>query len=342
MGSGSLGPGGEFPVVITVSYHDTVTKLQEVGHEPRGPFDRCDWYRLLEQHGWQPLIAFGQSRARRVALPLMQGSKGLESLTNWFAFSWEPLGRHDEWADEVLTAIAADLRERTHRVDLAPLPGENATADRLEKAFAQSGWLVLREACDENHLLHVEGRSFAEYWAYRPGRMRTTHRRKADKVQIEILTSYQDDAWNTYQSIYERSWKPHEEHAALLQDLAKCESARGNFRLGIARAEGRPVAAQFWTVENGTAYIHKLAHTDEAVPLSAGTTLTAAMFEYVIDTEGVQTIDFGTGSDGYKQDWMENVRMRYRLTCLDWRSPSTWPAIGKRLLGRLARRGARG
>ena len=65
--------------------------------------------------------------------------------------------------------------------------------------------------------------------------------------------------------------------------------------LGIARHEGKPIAAQFWTVENGVAYIHKLAHLEEAKPLSAGTVLTAALMAQVIDRDRATLVDFGTG-----------------------------------------------
>ena len=105
-------------------------------------------------------------------------------------------------------------------------------------------------------------------------------------------------------AVYESSWKPQEERADLLED-SPGKAAAGRIRLGIARAAGEPVAAQFWTVENGTAYIHKLAHIEAAKPLSAGTTLSAALFEHAIDIDGVELVDFGTGSDGYKRDWME-------------------------------------
>ena len=38
-------------------------------------------------------------------------------------------------------------------------------------------------------MLPVEGRSFAEYWAARPGKMRTTLKRKARKVEVKIRAS---------------------------------------------------------------------------------------------------------------------------------------------------------
>ena len=313
---------------IAVSYHETLTKLQGLDWPAQGPFDRLDWFALLDD----PLYALAESGRGRVLLPLQRERRQLASLTNWFSFTWRPLG--DDPA--LLAALARDLRRQTHRVELAPLPDEDGSATALEIAFRDAGWLVAREVCDENHVLPVAGRSFAEYWATRPGKMRTTLKRKARKVEITILTHFDDAAWAEYRAVYESSWKPQEERADLLEAFARAEGAAGRIRLGIARAAGEPVAAQFWTVENGTAYIHKLAHIEAAKPLSAGTTLSAALFEHAIDIDGVELVDFGTGSDGYKRDWMEANRPRYRLTCLDWRNPRAWSAFAKARFRHLA------
>jgi CelD/BcsL family acetyltransferase involved in cellulose biosynthesis len=113
-------------------------------------------------------------------------------------------------------------------------------------------------------------------------------------------------------------------------------------RLGIARAEGEPIAAQMWTVEGGTAWIHKLAHTEASKPLSPGTTLSAALFEQVIDRDGVSLVDFGTGDDPYKRDWMEQVRPRFRLEMYRPGWPGNWSAIVKRTARRLVGIGGRG
>ena len=313
---------------IAVSYHDTVTKLQGLDLSASSPFDRLEWYALLEQ----PLFALAERSDDRVVVPLHRHATGLSSLTNWFSFTWRPIGK----SQELIRELARDLRSRTHRVTLSPLPNEDGTAEQLEKTFRDAGWFVLRDQCDENHVLPVAGRTFAEYWAGRPGKMRTTLKRKAKKVDVDILTHFDETAWAAYKAIYSESWKPEEERADILEAFAAAEGAAGRIRLGIARADGVPVAAQFWTVENGTAYIHKLAHIEAATALSAGTTLSAALFEYVIDTDGVELVDFGTGSDAYKRDWMEQVRPRFRLTCLDWRQPRAWPAIAKAFVRHLA------
>ena len=317
--------------MVAVSYHDTVNVLQGVAITPDGPFDRPEWFALLADGAPSPLIVLAGGAKEVAAMPLVQSNGRLEPLRNWYAFSWRPLGSQNP---RLWQQMASDLRQRTHRVTLSPVPDEDGSASRLAAAFAEAGWSVHREPCDHNHVLPVQGRSFAEYWAGRPGPMRTTLKRKAKKVAVEIFERFDPDAWDSYEAIYNESWKPEEGDPALLRRFAQAEGAAGRLRLGIARAEGEPVAAQFWTVENGTAYIHKLAHRESAKRLSAGATLSAALFEHVIDRDKVDLIDFGTGNDPYKADWMELDRPRYRIDCLDPAQPRAWPALVKRALAR--------
>lgn len=318
--------------MVAVSYHDTVNVLQAVDAAPQGPFDRAEWFDLVASAGQKPLVALGANGSGTAAMVLTHANERIEPLRNWYAFTWRPLGTETAWP-----AIAATLRGQAGRVTLWPVPGENGSAKALAKAFRAAGWLVAVEPCDHNHVLTVGGRSFAEYWDSRPGHMRTTLKRKAKKVTVEIHDRFAPAAWAEYESIYGESWKPEEGDPALLRRFAEAEGAAGRIRLGIARTpEGEAVAAQFWTVESGTAWIHKLAHRESAKPLSAGSTLSAALFERVIDIDRVELVDFGTGDDPYKRDWMEEDRPRYRIDCLDLRQPRAWPALAKRFARALA------
>jgi CelD/BcsL family acetyltransferase involved in cellulose biosynthesis len=119
--------------------------------------------------------------------------------------------------------------------------------------------------------------------------------------------------------------------------LAEAEGAAGRRRLAVAASEGKPVAAQLWTVENGVAWIHKLAHDEGAKRHSPGTLLSHALFCHVIDVDGVHEVDFGTGNDGYKRDWMEQVRTRWRLDAWRMAAPRQWPSLGKALARRVLR-----
>lgn len=324
--------------MIEARYHDTVNVLQALNgfasedYAAASPFDRVEWYQLLADTGVKPLIAVASGDGARAALSLTENRGHITPLRNWYSFTWRQLAPAGPAGDRLLIAIARQLKSRGHRITLEPVPDEDGSATRLASAFHEAGWRVRMAPCDVNHVLPVKGRSFAEYWASRPGALRNTFKRKADRVTSEILTTFDAESWAHYERIYADSWKPTEDHPAMLRAFAEAEGKAGRLRLGLAKHEGKPIAAQLWTVENGTAFIHKLAHLESHKQLSAGTTLSAAMFTYAIDRDQVDLIDFGTGDQSYKADWMEDVRVRYIIDCLDPRQLRAWPALAKRAL----------
>ena len=319
--------------MIEARYHDSVNVLQALtAPAASAPFDRAEWYALLADTGLTPLIAIASDADNAAALALTEDGGRITPLRNWYSFTWRQLAPAGAAGDRLLEAIARQLKTRGHRVTLEPVPGEDGSAERLARAFRAAGWQVAIEECDTNHVLDVRGRSFAKYWESRPGQLRTTLKRKSKKVETQVLTHFDADVWADYETIYASSWKPAEDQPAMLRAFARSEGEAGRLRLGVARAEGLAVAAQCWTVENGVAYIHKLAHLESHKPLSAGTTLSAALFEHVIDIDKVALVDFGTGDQSYKADWMEAVRPRFRIDCLDMRQPKAWPPLAKRML----------
>lgn len=330
--------------MIETRYHDSVNVLQALSaNAPRadgeGPFDRAEWFALLAETGLAPLIAVASDAEHTAALALTGADGRITPLRNWYSFTWRQSAPPGPAGDALLTAIARKLRDANWRVTLEPVPDEDGSAGRLARAFRAAGWRVVVEPCDINHVLPVRGRSFAEYWQSRPSVLRNTLKRKAKKVKTRVITQFDPAVWAEYETVYAASWKPAEDQPAMLRAFAEAEGAAGRLRLGVARADGIAVAAQCWTVENAIAYIHKLAHLDSHRHLSAGTTLSAALFEHALDVDRVALVDFGTGDQSYKADWMEATRPRFRIDCLDVTRPRSWPALGKRAL-RLA--GARG
>ena len=315
--------------MTAISYHGSVKDVQAQPLAANGPFARREWFEKLEATQPQPVFAVAEDASGAVVLPLRRSGRRLESLLNWYGFTWRPLATPYGSFDGLMIALAEGLSTKTSHVVLDRVPDEDGTARQLERAFSRTGWLVTREPCDTNRVLPVGGRSYAEYLAGRPGQLRTTLKRKAKKIEVQIATYFSRDIWASYESIYAESWKPEEGDPVLLRAFAEAEGAAGRIRLAVARHEGEAVAAQFWTVEDGTAYIHKLAHRESAKPLSPGTTLTAALLEHVIDHDRVDLVDFGTGDDAYKRDWMEDARPRFRLECWRKGDPRNWPAIGK-------------
>ena len=336
--------------MIATEYHSDLNEVQcDVAlsallspAEAAAPFDRLAWWQTLAEHcGLDPLLAVAREGDAIAVLPLARVDFGLQGLANWYTFRLRPVVSDRSQAPALLAAIAASLADKTDRIALSNLPDEDNTATILEAAFRDTGWLVLCNQTDSNHVLPVAGRSFEQYRSSLPGRLRATLKRKAKKVDCEIVTRFDPDLWATYEDIYAASWKPNEGSPAFLRAFAEAEGAAGRLRLGVARMNGEALAAQLWTVEGGIAFIHKLAHREAARPFSPGTVLTAALFRHVIDKDRVDQVDFGTGDDPYKRDWMEDVRPRYSLTCLRRSNPRAWLTYGKFRLARLARRAAR-
>jgi len=218
------------------------------------------------------------------------------------------------------------------------LPDEDGSAALIADALKRAGWIVDVAATGANHWLDTQGRSFAEWWAARPGALRSTVQRKAKKglVSLAIHEEFSDALWDEYEAVYNASWKPAESYPDFIRAWAKRAAAQGTLRLGIARIDGAAVAAQFWMIDDGVAYINKLAHVAGYDALSPGTLLTHALFERAFDIDRVSRIDFGTGDDGYKRDWMEESAPLMTVRAWDPRQPRAWPSLAKHLAKRVA------
>jgi hypothetical protein len=302
------------------------------------PFDRLDWMRLMADECLAParcFLAVARNGNDIAALPLCETRDGLGALANWYSFIARPRFSNPASAPHLLTAIMRNLAG-IGALKLAPLPAPEAAL--MLQAARAAGWVARLSPADTNHVLHPGDRDFAAWWATRPGRLRETVRRKRGRASIRIARDFGPADWAAYASIYATSWKPAEGSPDFLRRFAQAEGAAGRLRLGLASIDARPVAAQLWTVEDGTAYIHKLAHDPAAAAHSPGTLLSHALFAMAIDDDRVTTIDFGTGDDPYKRDWMDDVRVRYRLEACHPRGVRHWPALAKLLAKRLAHR----
>ena len=338
--------------MIAVEYHDD---LKEVQSDPSlmallspaqadAPFDRIAWWQLLREHcGLGGKLAIARDGDCLAVLPLAMANGRMESLSNWYTFRFRPILSNSSGADACLEAIAQDLANETNRIVLSGVPDEDGSASRVERAFKRMGWFVSREQCDTNHVLQVRGRTWDEYHAGLPGKLRTTLKRKTMKIECRIVEHFDEDMWRAYEAIYAQSWKPEEGSPDFLREFSRQEGNAGRLRLATAHAadgsfDGEAIAAQMWTVEGCAAFIHKLAHREDAKPLSPGSVLSAALFRHVIEKDEVGLVDFGTGDDAYKRDWMEEVRPRYRLDMMRPLSPRNWLIFAKTGLQRLAGR----
>jgi hypothetical protein len=201
-------------------YHDNLkaaplhrlSALEDPGRV--GLFDRALWFDGLHRHclaEHAPHIAYAAELGDAVKLHLVdRGRSGLASMANWYSFIWRPVfggTPPDQRKRALMLAVARKLSKTTHRLILSPVPDECGSASLIEQTFAATGWTVSREPCDENHVLHLHGRSFAEYWHSRPGQLRSTVKRKGSKgvVSLRVETRFDAQDWADYEAIYARS-----------------------------------------------------------------------------------------------------------------------------------------
>jgi len=294
-------------------------------------FAQPAWYDALHRHcladGPVRVVTAVEGSAEVWLFLHDSGDRKAGALANWYSFAWAPLllGDQDEaMRARLLERIAGRLLRDCAQIDLYPLEESGAVLAALRKA----GWFAVTRAMGGRHVLDVEGRSFAEYWAGRPGRLRELVRRKGrDRpFQYAIHHELTDALWRDYKRVHAASWKEPEPDGglALLRELAERESAAGRLRLGFARLEERAVAAQLWTLDGDCALIHKLCHDAAFDAQSPGTLLSHAMFAYAIDTDRVARIDYGTGDNAYKSEWMERRIALHRVDAFNPRFASAW------------------
>ena len=279
-------------------------------------FDRIGWFRLVADHcppPGHPLVARARDGDRAAWLFLAERAGRGEAWRCWYSLRFALVG--DSGGAE---AIARALRKRLHRIEIAPLDDP----DTLARAFRKAGWAVFLSPATASWRVDTAGQDFAAYWAARPGKLRNTAQRKskAAGLDVEIHRDFSAEAWAAYESVYAASWKPEEGSPDFLRALAEREGAAGTLRLGIARKDGAPLAAQLWLVEDGTAWIHKLAYREDSKALSPGTVLSMAMFRSALDEDKVARIDYGTGDEPYKREWMAERATLWRLEAFDRRS----------------------
>jgi hypothetical protein len=304
---------------------------------PKQPrlFDRLEWLRLVEEHT-PPEGRLTALQADGAWLFLAVAKGTAQAFSNWYCLRFGTVLSVDH-AEAAVGKLSRALREAgITRLSLSPL-GED---DPLPAALKRAGWLTRLSQTSVNWRVRTAGMSFEDYWASRPSQLRNTVKRRTRSaaLDIRIHDAFDEQAWADYESVYQASWKQAEGSPEFMRSLAQAEGLAGTLRLGVAYREGQPVAAQFWLVENGIATIHKLAYREDARQFSPGTILSVEMFRHAIDIDRVELIDFGTGGDGYKADWMSESVPLYALTAYDMLSIRGLTGLAGSILSKLVRR----
>lgn len=266
-------------------------------------------------------------------LHLMQTSEwaGLASLSNYYSGLYAPTGLTDSLSPYQWLAAAEAIRALpgSAQVRLQPLGKDAAWCASLERALRGVGYRTDRFFCFGNWYQTVPHGGFATYWAQRPSALRNSVERgrrrlsKAGAWRIDLhsaKTPALDAAIAAFRDVYDKSWKASEPRSEFMPCLIRLAAEQGWLRLGVLWLENEPIAVQLWLVAGGKANIFKLAYVQGHEKLSAGSVLTAFLMKQVMDVDLVAEVDYLSGDDAYKADWMEARRERIGMVAFDiWR-----------------------
>ena len=274
----------------------------------------------------------------------------LSGLSNYYTSMFGPVITPDglevtQTLDTLAAAIAGD-EIRWDVVDMHPLATDAPIFSGLLNAFRKAGLLTQPYFCFGNWYLQVGGRSYAEYFDTRPSQLKSTITRKGHQFERSAgsrMVIYWDEAGldeglRAYEQIYAASWKVPEPYPEFIRGLCRTCAKAGWLRLAVAYVDSQPAAAQIWIVADGTASIYKLAYDERFARFSLGTILTAYLMEHVIDVDKVTVVDYLTGDDAYKKDWMSDRRERWGIVAFNLRTVRGALAATRHLGARGAKR----
>ena len=276
-------------------------------------------------------------------------ARKLMSMTNFYTMNYAPIVHADPVrAGAAVDALAEEICSEQPTWDIIELRGllmEAPTTRELLRAFRKRGMLVDTYFQFENWYQSLSGVSARTYFDARPSRLRNTIGRKLKRVQREHQLDFclykgageLHKGLEDYQAVYERSWKEPEVYSEFIPRLLSKLADHDALRLGILNIDHQPVAAQIWLQSGNRATIYKLAYDERYAQLSVGSILTKMMFDHAIDVDHVSEVDFGSGSDAYKREWMSDCREVVALIGFNVRSPLGLFAATRHFSSRLVR-----
>lgn len=327
-----------------------VAELREVldgDHDgmPDASFDQSlVWFENFSRHlldaDESTRIPYSRIGASHAALPMIvrRGSlSGLlgcsvASLTNYYSAYFAPLFSSDsdqsEHAGQLARLVLNDL-PRWHTLDLNPVDRDSEWVREVSEVLRANRCYVTHYFRFGNWYLDVDQRSFDDYFASLPGKLRNTLKRKQNKLarekgfEFELVTDVDalDGALAEYNRIYSLSWKVAEPHPDFIAAVCRDFAQRDWLRMGILRVDGAAAAAQIWFVKDKVASIFKLAYDPQFAKYSVGSILTRELMKHSIDQDNVEIVDYLCGDDAYKQDWMSHRRERFGLRAYRLTSP---------------------
>ena len=313
-----------------------------------------DWFELLQNNVYpnDPGVRYyfvADKKSPSTILPLRLITEGrvrtVEALGNYYTSLYTPLLTNDSDLLTLRHMLAAATHDHggAHVMRFAPMNPESPAYKGLVNELRAIGWIPFTFFCFGNWFLTVDF-NWEGYLKKRSANLRSSIKRRnkdfvAEGGTLEVVTSADEieQAIGAFQDVYTASWKIPEPYPDFVPSLIRRLSSIGMLRLGIARLQGKPIAAQLWIVGQDKASIYKVAYNKAFASLSPGTVLTSHLLKHVIEQDHVKEVDFLIGDDEYKKIWMSDRRERWGIVAYNPRTIIGCALLIREIAGRITK-----
>jgi len=309
--------------------------------EQKSVFLSRDWlenitYHSLPNENKLLLVCVIENQRFLAILPMMQCPRGgLNALSTRFTTFFSLLISDRDKKESVFNCLAKGLSQLPiNSIQFEPIDSCDTNMNTLQEYLLEHELRGYPYFKFYNWTHKTNNQTFNEYINSRPTVLRNTiqrKRRKLDREQNYEIKLYKDrnikQALIDYQNVYSNSWKANEYFSDFTPNLIKRMSESEWLRLGILYIDSKPIAAQIWIVVHSTASIYRLVYDEKWKQYSPGSILTEYLMQHVINIDKVSEIDFLTGNESYKHDWMtlrkERIGIRFSKPKTSWYSRKT-------------------
>jgi len=310
--------------------------IEDIDKKNKNLFKKMTWFDLLQKHiscdGREVIYycVLDETQNIQAIFPLIKtygkDRKGysLSSLANYYSMEYEPYfckkTRNCQKEISIFVDYLATEEKGWTHLSLFPMDAGKLSTLYLKEAL-QKYFKLTHSLSHKNWVYENTAKNFREYLSASPSRIKDIAR-KERRLNREHEVSFKlwsdktniEEGITDYFNVYHQSWKDEEHYKGFIPDLMRLCATEKTLRLGILYVDNIATAAQFNIFHGTTTLIYKLSYHEDYKHLSTGAILSLKMMQQAFDQDHSTEIDYGSGNDPYKREWMTYCHEKIILT----------------------------